>query len=125
MAGWMTALRLVPWGKVIEATPQITQAARQLLRERRGGAGQPDPHLPPAAADASPHAEQLAALRQQVLALQQGQRADAALLQSLAEQNAQLVTTVGALRTGVRRMAWACIALALVLAGLLAWLLLR
>lgn len=27
MVGWVTALKLVPWGDVIEATPQILQAA--------------------------------------------------------------------------------------------------
>ena len=29
--GWMSALKLVPWGDVIEATPQIMQAARKLI----------------------------------------------------------------------------------------------
>jgi hypothetical protein len=29
MVGWVTALKLVPWGDVIEATPQILQAAKK------------------------------------------------------------------------------------------------
>ena len=33
--GWMSALKLVPWGDVIEATPQIMQAARKLISNTR------------------------------------------------------------------------------------------
>ena len=35
MVGWVTALKLVPWGDVIEATPQILQAAKKLLGATR------------------------------------------------------------------------------------------
>ena len=38
--GWMTALKLVPWGDVIEATPQILQAARRLMGSTRKGAAE-------------------------------------------------------------------------------------
>ena len=37
MVGWVTALKLVPWGDVIEATPQILQAAKKLLGATRKG----------------------------------------------------------------------------------------
>ena len=32
--GWLTALKLVPWGDVIEATPQALKAAKALLKKR-------------------------------------------------------------------------------------------
>ena len=32
--GWVTALKLVPWGDVLEATPQILQSAKKLLAPR-------------------------------------------------------------------------------------------
>ena len=35
--GWVTALKLVPWGDVLEATPQILQAAKKLLGSTRQG----------------------------------------------------------------------------------------
>ena len=31
---WITALKLVPWGDVIEATPQVVKAAKSLLRKK-------------------------------------------------------------------------------------------
>src|SRR2546427_2006056 len=31
---WITALKLVPWGDVIEATPQVVKAAKNLLRKK-------------------------------------------------------------------------------------------
>jgi hypothetical protein len=101
--GWMTALKLVPWGDVIEAAPQIAQAAGKLLR-RPGKA-------PQAIATPAPGAsaqEQLDALRQQLARLEEEQRASAALIESMAGQQAQLVAAVGALRTGALRLAWAC-----------------
>ena len=33
--GWLTALKLVQWGDVIEATPQAVKAARALLQKRK------------------------------------------------------------------------------------------
>jgi hypothetical protein len=35
---WITALKLVPWGDVIEATPQVVKAAKGLLRKKEGAA---------------------------------------------------------------------------------------
>ena len=42
MVGWVTALKLVPWGDVIEATPQILQAAKKLLGATRKGQSRGD-----------------------------------------------------------------------------------
>ena len=102
MAGWLTALKLVPWGKVIEATPQITKAAKELLNNRRKPAPvQPTGVTPLQANDG---AGALLQLQQQMVALQEQQRASALLLESLAEQNAQLVQTVSTLRLRSRWM---------------------
>ena len=49
--GWVTALKLVPWGGVIEATPQLLQAARKLMGHKNAGidaeAGTPTGTAPP------------------------------------------------------------------------------
>ncbi len=114
-AGWMSALKLVPWSKVIEATPQIAQAAQRLM----GAAQKPPPA--PSAPHKEPQADPTEALRARILALEEEQRASAVLIQSLAEQNAQVVRAVDALRVRSQRLLAAVCLLAVATAGLLAW----
>ncbi len=122
--GWMTALKLVPWADVIEATPQILQAARRLMGSTRKG---PASDMEAAAAGAGggavtmTTADQLAVLRDALVQLQDEQRASAQLIESLAEQNAVLVRAVDALRQRQQRLVWAAWLLAASTAGLLAW----
>ncbi len=122
--GWMTALKLVPWAEVIEATPQIMQAARRLMGSTRKG---PASDMEAAAAGAGggavtmSTADQLAVLRDALVQLQDEQRASAQLIESLAEQNAVLVRAVDALRQRQQRLVWAAWLLAASTAGLLAW----
>ncbi|WP_315129281.1 hypothetical protein [Comamonas antarctica] len=123
---WITALKLVPWGDVIEATPQVVKAAKGLLRKREGAAAQ-EPAASAAADDArlyAPHnaGEQALQLIQtlegRIRQLEQGQQQSAELIQQLAEQNAQVVRTVDLLRTGAQRLAWACGVLGVAVVGL-------
>lgn len=122
---WITALKLVPWGDVIEATPQVVKAAKNLLRKKDAAqeldAQQPaavEPLAPPRSAG-----EQALQLIQaqdaRIVQLEQSQRQSLELIEKLAEQNAQIVATVGALRTGAQRLAWACAILGVCAAGLL------
>lgn len=122
---WITALKLVPWGDVIEATPQVVKAAKNLLRKKDAAqeldAQQPagvEPLAPPRSAG-----EQALQLIQaqdaRIVQLEQSQRQSLELIEKLAEQNAQIVATVGALRTGAQRLTWACAILGVCVAGLL------
>ncbi|APE50686.1 hypothetical protein BO996_24120 [Delftia sp. HK171] len=122
---WITALKLVPWGDVIEATPLVVKAAKNLLRKKDAAqeldAQQPaavEPLAPPRSAG-----EQALQLIQaqdaRIVQLEQSQRQSLELIEKLAEQNAQIVATVGALRTGAQRLAWACAILGVCVAGLL------
>ena len=120
--GWMSALKLVPWGQVIESTPQILQGARKLMNR---GEQQQQQAQPPAAVRHEGTSEQLAALQQQVVQLQEEQRASAVLIRSLAEQNAQVVRTVDALRSRSRWLMAACALLGVATTGLLIWALSR
>ncbi|EPD46546.1 MULTISPECIES: hypothetical protein [Delftia] len=127
---WITALKLVPWGDVIEATPQVVKAAKSLLRKKDAEQAVGEP---PAAAAGEPLAAPRSAGEQALLLIQaqearitqleQSQRQSLELIEKLAEQNAQIVATVGALRTGAQRLAWACAILGACVAGLLihAW----
>ena len=126
MAFWMTALKLVPWGDVIEATPQILQAAKKLMVKTGANNTQPaagtlttgDDNPSPA-----PHAVQLQQLRDRVAQLEQEQRDSAALIQSLAEQNAVVIKAVEALRQRNQRLTWATMALGALAVSLLVWVL--
>ncbi|WP_422843462.1 hypothetical protein [Acidovorax sp. M2(2025)] len=128
MAGWVAALKLVPWGDVIEATPQILQAAKKLLGTVRKGSAEAAASasgLPDPAESSLPTPAQLQRLRERVAQLEQEQMDSAALIQSLAQQNAQVVQAVDDLRQRYRRLALAAAALGCVCAGLLAWVLTR
>jgi predicted ribonuclease YlaK len=91
------------------------------------GAAPPPPGPPPPPPPPRSAAEQALQLIQaqeaRITQLEQSQRQSLELIEKLAEQNAQIVATVGALRTGAQRLAWACAILGVCVAGLLiqAW----
>lgn len=124
MVGWVTALKLVPWGDVIEATPQILQAAKSCwapparAKQRRRQQGS----IADAGTEAAlPTDVQLKHLRERVLQLEQEQLDGAALIQSLAQQNAQVIQAVEDLRQHNRRLTLALTIVACACAGLLVW----
>lgn len=123
---WIAALKLVPWGDVIEAAPHVLKAAKGLLRRSDGDSTtEPMPTNPiqqrnPLRDDAAAQAPaQIAALQDRVLQLEQMQRESVLLIEQMAEQQSQIVQTVGLLRTGATRLAWTCGALTLCVVGLL------
>ena len=118
--GWMSALKLVPWGDVIEATPKIMQAARKLISNTRKA---PPPEAPAQRIDSTP--DQLAVLQARMAQLEEDQRASAALIKSLAEQNAQLVRAVDGLRRRSLHLLLAVCGLGVCTLALLAWALSR
>ena len=125
-AGWVAALKLVPWGDVIEATPQILQAARKLLgTTQKGNADAAAGALEGGTVGepAMPVALQLQHLRDRVAQLEQEQQESAVLIQSLAEQNAQVVRAVEVLRQRQQRLTVAAGILAVACTGLLVWVL--
>lgn len=120
-AGWVAALKLVPWGDVIEATPQILQAARKLLGTTQKGNA--DAAAGAGGEPAMPVALQLQRLRDRVAQLEREQQESAVLIQSLAEQNAQVVRAVEVLRQRQQRLTVAAGILAVACTGLLVWML--
>ncbi|MBT9514910.1 MAG: hypothetical protein IV104_21425 [Acidovorax sp.] len=122
-AGWVAALKLVPWGDVIEATPQILQAAKKLLgTTQKGNAEAAESALEGTGGEpAVPAALQLQHLRDRIARLEQEQQESARLIQSLAEQNTQVVQAVQRLRQHTLRLTVAVGTLAAGCAGLLVW----
>ena len=111
---WLTALKVIPWGDVIEHAPAVLKGARRLLER------QTTP--PPAASegDVAPTTD-LEGLQRQMLALEQQHQTDVAqmsqTLADLAEQNARLVAAVELLRLRTR---WLMAGLASMAMGLMA-----
>jgi hypothetical protein len=97
---WLIALKLVPWGDVIEHAPKVIAGARRFLDKQRGGADIDAAPVP--SGSGTPHE------RMQVLeAACQRLRADLAQVAQtnadLAEQNARLIEQVERLR---KRSRW-------------------
>jgi hypothetical protein len=124
---WVTALKLVPWGDVIQAAPSVLKAAKGLMNksseqalEEAAQAAYPSEPAPALASNAGELAlQQVAQLEARIQQLEAAQHATHQVLEKMAEQQAQIVKTVGLLRTGATRLAWACGILGLTVVGLL------
>ena len=123
--GWMSVLKMVPWSDVISNAPKVADGAKKLwstVAKKTGVTGESAPAEAPATPQDLPAAELLALLQAQ-LARQEASLSDlhqqllssTALIQTLAEQNAQLVQRVEANRVRVR---WLTLAVALLGLGL-------
>ena len=127
---WVCALQLVPWGDVIQAAPTVLKAAKGLMKKS------PEQELEDAAQAAFPASaesqtpaanagelalQKVAQLEARIQQLEAAQRASNQVLEKMAEQQAQIVKTVGLLRTGATRLAWACGILSVAVIGLLVY----
>ncbi|MBS7350245.1 MAG: hypothetical protein KIG95_08850 [Comamonas sp.] len=132
---WVTALKLIPWTDVIKAAPQVVKTAKGLLQKTPANAATPDGATAGVGADdlsaqqaassnTSPSnagelaLQHIAKLQARIQTLEQAQHDSAQLIAQMAEQQAQVVQTVGVLRTGATRLAWLCALLGLALLGL-------
>jgi hypothetical protein len=111
---WMVALKVIPWGDVIEHAPKVLNAARKLMDRQKA----PLSPMPPAAPLDLSQAPSLGELKNRLVEARQlidqqaaVQEQMAQTLTELAEQNARLVGAVDLLRKRTRIL--------LVVAGLL------
>ncbi len=120
---WLTALKVIPWGDVIEHAPSVLKAARKLMDR------QPSQPQDPAGNPATPRpvsaVPSLGELKNALIAAQgqidrqaQTQRELTETLAELAEQNARLVSAVEVLRLRTRLLVWGGAAMLLGLAVL-------
>ena len=103
--GWLSVLKMVPWGDVIENAPKVAQGAKKLWNSVGKKPPVAGPTTPPALHRQTPS---LAELQAQVVELQlaiadlhQQMLDSSALIQSLAEQNTQLIQRVDVSRKRV------------------------
>ncbi len=125
--GWLTALKLVPWADVIEAAPGLAKSAKGLFKRTQDAVqATADPAaVTPAAGDGS---DALLRATQRIAALESGlaqtaerQQAAAALIDSLASQNARLVEAVDALDKRCQNLKMALVVVAVACIGTLVW----
>ena len=113
---WVSLLAKVPWTEVLKNAPAVAEAARKFWNKTRTPASTD-------AADLSEDADAptaVHALQQQVTALQVEMRTAGEVMQSLAEQNAQLIARVE--KTRRRLLLLALGNLALAIAVVVLWL---
>jgi len=122
---WLAALKVVPWGKVMEHAPQVLDKARGLIDKHRSGAAPANP------APSSPDlgdVPSLGELKNRCLALQaqceqlaQAQQQMAQTLAELAEQNAGLIGMVNRLQSRLRALLMAAVVLLLGVVTFAVW----
>jgi uncharacterized phage infection (PIP) family protein YhgE len=120
---WLTALKVIPWGNVIEHAPTVLKAARKLMDRQKA---EPAPSSGAAMDLADESLPSLGELKNRLIAAQaqldehaQMQAQLTETVAALAEQNAQLVSAVQVLRQRTRGLMLAMATL--VLSALLSW----
>lgn len=114
---WMVALKVIPWGDVIEHAPKVLNAARRLMDRQKApatGTTAPAPldmgEAPPTLGELKNRLIEARQLIDQQAATQEQM---AQTLAELAEQNARLVGAVDLLRKRTRVLMVAIVALAI------------
>lgn len=100
--GWLSALKLVPWGEVIEAAPAVVGSAKKFFSRTQHPAPAPltpaDAHDIDSSDPLTRARAQIAQLEATVAQLAERQHASAELIESLAEQHQKVVQALEALR---------------------------
>lgn len=126
---WLTALKVIPWGDVIEHAPKVLKGARDLLdrqRQRRREAETPPPdpraqviEMPsPTPPEVRELQQRLATAHEDITRLQQTQDQITQTVAELAEQNTRLVAAVELLRKRTRLLMGVVLVLAVALGAL-------
>lgn len=96
--GWLTVLKMVPWGDVISNAPKVAEAAKKLWRAAAAkpatAMSQREPGLMTNAPSLAQLQTQLNATVAEITELHQQMLASSELIQTLADQNAQLIARV-------------------------------
>ncbi|PTR14645.1 MULTISPECIES: hypothetical protein [unclassified Nitrosospira] len=124
--GWMTALKIIPWGSVLESAPHIVKAAKQLFSAVKTDTSGFSAERGSSGDDGTVSLEKLnkrtRLIEAKLVELSDEQKSSAELIKSLAEQNALIVDAIDVFRVRVRILLIACIFLITVLCGLIFWL---
>lgn len=95
---WMLALKVIPWGDVIEHAPKVLKGARKLLDKQ--DTREPESSVPTDGKNGD--AARLAAMEAEMTRLQDDLKQLAETSAALAEQNTRLIAAVDVLRWRTR-----------------------
>lgn len=113
---WLVALKVIPWGDVIEHAPKVLNAARKLMDRQKAPPTSATTPMPLDLGDAPPTLgelkNRLIEARQLIDQHASEQAQMAQTVAELAEQNARLVAAVDLLRKRTRILLWAVALLA-------------
>ncbi len=115
---WLLALKVIPWGDVIEHAPKVLNAARKLMDRQKSPESGPVSATPMDLVSSTPPSlgelrNRLIEVRQLIDQQAQTQTQMAQTLTELAEQNARLVAAVELLRVRTRVFMFVIAALAI------------
>jgi hypothetical protein len=123
MAIWITALKIIPWGDVLESAPHIVKAAKHLFSTTKADADSFSKAPSSPAGDGLANLDKRTRLLEARIAeLSNEQESSTELIKSLAEQNALIVEAIEVFRVRVKILLIGCISLVVVLTGLVLWL---
>lgn len=118
MSIWMTALKIIPWGNVVESAPHIVKAAKHLFSATKKDTS--DFSADWQTGDVSGSVDKrVRLLEAKIVELSDEQRSSAELIKSLAEQNALMVEAIEVFRVRVKILLAACVLLVGGLAGVI------
>lgn len=126
--GWLTALKIIPWGSVLESAPHIVKTAKQLFAATKtdtsGFSATPNPRASARSGpvDLDQLDDRTRLIEAKIFELSDEQRSSAELIKSLAEQNALVVEALDVFRVRVRILLVVCLSLLVVLFGFMVWL---
>lgn len=107
---WLVALKVIPWGDVIEHAPKVLNAARKLMDRQKAPPASTTAPVPLDLGDAPPTVgelkNRLIEARQLIDQQAAVQTQMAQTVAELAEQNARLVAAVDVLRKRTRILLW-------------------
>lgn len=124
--GWITALKIIPWGDVLEAAPHIVKGAKRLFAKSRDNETAVAEATPlQDAGPAAPLDVRLQRIQDELSALGAEQSSSAELIAALADQNSKVVEAIEILRVRTKLLLYTSAALAAALAALALWVLQR
>jgi len=107
---WLAVLQIVPWADVIKNAPKVVEGAKKLLERRGKKIPRPEVRIDDSGKSLPPELQSVSALQARVVAmelatteLQNQMLASSELINTLAEQNSQLIVRIEAIRV---RVAW-------------------
>lgn len=108
-AAWLSVLKMVPWGDVISNAPKVTEGAKKLWSAVAGQAPSPEAPVPQPTVDVDSQSQAMAEMSARLARAQAAidglhaqMLSSTELIQSLAEQNTQLIRRVEANRLRLR-----------------------